>query len=56
MEAINTDEYDRYGEIIKIIPKENKLLGWVIAGDKLEVTEEIAEDLIKKNLAKRIDE
>ena len=56
MEAINTDEYDRYGEIIKIIPKENKLLGWVIAGDKLEVTEEIAEDLIKKNLAKKIDE
>ena len=55
MEAINTDEYDRYGEIIKVIPKNNKLLGWVIAGDTLEVTEEIAEDLIKKNLAKKID-
>ena len=56
MEAINTDEYDRYGEIIKIIPKDNKLLGWVIAGDKLEVTEEIAKDLETKHLAKRIDE
>lgn len=56
MEAINTNEYDRYGEIIKIIPKNGKLLGWVIAGDILEVTEEIAKDLEEKQLAKRIDE
>ena len=56
MEVINTDEYDRYGEIIKLTPKENKLLGWVIKGDVVEVTEEIAKDLEKKNLAKRIDE
>jgi len=55
LEVINTDEYDRYGEIIKLTPKNNKLLGWVITGDILEVTEELAEDLIKKNLAKRID-
>lgn len=56
MEAINTDEYDRYGEIIKLTPKNNKLVGWVIKGDILEVTEEIAKDLEEKKLAKRIDE
>ena len=56
METINTDEYDRYGEIIKLTPKNNKLVGWVIKGDILEVTEEIAKDLESKNLAKRIDE
>lgn len=56
MEAINTNEYDKYDEIIKITPKNGKLLGWVIVGDILEVTEEIAKDLESKNLAKRIDE
>ena len=56
LEAINTDEYDRYAEIIKITPKNNKLLGWVIAGDILETNEEIAKDLEEKKLAKRIDE
>lgn len=55
MEVINTDEYDRYGEIVKLVPKNNKLLGWVITGDILEVTDELAEDLEKKNLAKKID-
>ena len=55
MEAIATDEYDRYGEIIKLTPKNNKLLGWIIEGDTLEVTPELAEDLEKRNLAKRID-
>ena len=55
LEVITTDEYDRYGEIIKLTPKNNKLLGWVITGDIVEVTDEIAEDMIKKNLAKRID-
>ena len=47
--------YLRYGEIIKITPKNGKLLGWVIAGDILEVSEEIAKDLEAKKLAKRID-
>lgn len=56
MEAIDTNEYDRYGEIIKITPKDGKLLGWVIAGDILEVSEELAKDLEAKHLAKRIDE
>lgn len=56
MEAINTNEYDKYDEIINITPKNGKLLGWVIAGDILDVTDELAADLEEKNLAKRIDE
>lgn len=56
LEAINTDEYDRYGEIVHITPKNSLLLGWVIKGDILEAPKEVAEDLIKKNLAKKIDE
>ena len=56
LEAIDTNEYDKYSEIIKIIPKNGKLLGWVIKGDILETTEEVAKDLEEKHLAKRIDE
>lgn len=56
LEVITTDEYNRYGEIVKLTPKDKKLVGWVITGDIVEVTDEIAEDMLKKNLAKRIDE
>jgi len=56
LEATNTEEYDRYGEIVHITPKNGLLLGWIIAGDILEAPEEVAADLIKKNLAKKIDE
>ena len=56
LEAIATDEYDRYAEIVHITPKNSLLLGWVIAGDLLEAPKDVAEDLEKKKLAKRIDE
>ena len=55
LEILVTDEYDRYGEIVKITPKNSKLLGWIIQGDIVEVTPEVAEDLLKRNLAKKID-
>lgn len=56
LEVITTDEYNRYGEIVKLTPKDRKLVGWVITGDIVEVTDEVAKDLEEKHLAKRIDE
>lgn len=55
LEVIKTGEYERYGEIAKLTPKNGKLLGWLIEGDTVEVTEDVAKHLIENGFAKVIE-
>lgn len=54
LEVIKTCEYDKYGEIIELIPKNHTLMGWIIKGDKILVSEDESERLIKEGYAKKI--
>lgn len=55
VEIIRTFEYDKYGEVIELFPITNKrIMGILIKGDKITVTPEEAERLIKEGYAKKI--
>ncbi len=55
VEIIRTFEYDKYGEVIELIPVTNKrVMGILIKGDKVTVIPEEANRLIKLGYAKKI--
>lgn len=51
--VIKTCEYDKYGEMLDHIPKAHRLMGWLISGDEIVVSEEEAKRLIKEGICKK---
>lgn len=56
LNIIKTLIYDRYNEIEKIDYKYHKITGWLTAGDVVYVNDELAKDLLDKNIAIKVDE
>lgn len=50
--VIQTCEYENYSEC-EIISYKNRLLGWLMKGDEIITSDEIAKDLIKKGICER---
>lgn len=56
LNIIKTLVYDRCNEIEKIDYKYHKITGWLTAGDVVYVNNELAKDLLDKNIAVKVDE
>lgn len=56
LNVIKTLVYDRCNEIEKIDYKYHKITGWLTAGDTVYVNDELAKDLLDKNIAVKVDE
>lgn len=52
--AIKTAFYPRYAEILKQKSVRNKVTGYIVRDDELEVTEEMAKELIELGVCKRV--
>ena len=53
LKVVQTCEYPKYGEIIELKPIKNKLMGWLIEGDEIVVSQEEAKRLIKDKICIR---
>jgi hypothetical protein len=56
LNVIKTLVYERCNEIEKIDYKYHKITGWLTAGDTVYVNDELAKDLLGKNIAVKVDE
>jgi hypothetical protein len=56
LNVIKTLVYERCNEIEKIDYKYHKITGWLTAGDTVYVNDELAKDLLDKNIAVKVDE
>lgn len=54
LEVLKTCEYENYGDIIELIPKNHTLMGWIMKGDEILVSEDETIRLIKEGICKII--
>ena len=54
LEVLKTCEYENYGDIIELVPKNHTLMGWIMQGDEILVSEDETIRLIKEGICKKL--
>lgn len=55
MDVIKTCQYEKYDEVMEIVPKFRKITGWLTAGDVITVSPELADELIASEIATKCE-